>query len=220
MMQLAGIDLIPCLSGAVHVPAYDALLIADLHLEKGSSRAHLGVHLPPYDTRAGLAALERAIRHWSPKVVLLLGDSFHDGGGPGRMSPEDRAALDRLARTTELTWLSGNHDPDLPAHLPGSRAREVSLGPLTLRHEPTPGASAEIAGHLHPVAAINRRGRRVRTKCFVLSPRRLIMPAFGAFTGGLDLRHEAFRPLLPGHHFRVTMVGRSALHTLPGRAVL
>jgi len=220
MMQLAGIELLPCLSGAVYVPAHGALLVADLHLEKGSSRAHRGLHLPPYDTRAGLAALESAIRHWQPRQVLLLGDSFHDGGGPERMPTEDRATLDRLATAADFTWLSGNHDPALPAHLPGSRAREVALGALTLRHEPTPGASGEIAGHLHPVAVINRRGRRVRTRCFVLSAGRLIMPAFGAFTGGLDLRHDAFRPLLPGDHFRVTMIGRSTLHTLPGRAVL
>lgn len=220
MMQLAGVELLPCLSGAVYVPAYEALLVADLHLEKGSSRAHRGVHLPPYDTRAGLAALDRAISHWQPTQVLLLGDSFHDAGGPERMPPEDRATLDRLAKAADLTWLSGNHDPDLPAHLPGSRVNEVALGTITLRHEPSPDASAEIAGHLHPVAVISRRGRRVRAKCFVLSPRRLIMPAFGAFTGGLDVRHDAFRPLLPGDHFRVTMIGRSALHTLPGRAVL
>ena len=220
MMQLAGIDLMPCLSGAVYVPAYDTLLLADLHLEKGSSRAHLGVHLPPYDTRAGLAALNAAISHWRPRRVMLLGDSFHDGGGPERMDLSDRNTLDRIAARTGLTWLSGNHDPELPAHLPGHHAHELALGPLNLRHEPTVRADGEIAGHLHPVAAINRRGRRVRTRCFVLSPRRLILPAFGAYTGGLDLRHEVFRPLLPDNHFRCVMVGQAALHVLPGRAVL
>jgi metallophosphoesterase superfamily enzyme len=111
---------------------------------KGSSRAHLGVHLPPYDTRAGLAALDHAIRHWRPKQVLLLGDSFHDGGGPERMPPQDRATLDRLATAADFTWLSGNHDPALPAHLPGSRVSEVvHWARITLRHEPAPGASAE-----------------------------------------------------------------------------
>ncbi len=219
-MQLAGIDLHPCLSGAVYVPAYDTLLVADLHLEKGSARAHLGVHLPPYDTRAGLLALLAAIVRWTPARLMLLGDSFHDAGGPARMAAPDRHLLDQIAARCEITWLSGNHDPALPAHLPGMRAAAVALGPLSLCHEPTVGGSGEIAGHLHPVAAISRRGRRVRTKCFVLSPRRLILPAFGAYAGGLDLRHAAFRPLLPDNHFRAVMVGRTALHTLPGRAVL
>jgi DNA ligase-associated metallophosphoesterase len=219
-MQLAGIDLLPCLSGAVYLPAYDTLLVADLHLEKGSARAHLGVHLPPYDTRTGLLALLAAVERWTPAQVMLLGDSFHDTGGPSRMAPADRRLLDRIATRCAITWLSGNHDPELPAHLPGARAQMVALGPLNLCHEPTTGATAEIAGHLHPVATISRRGRRVRAKCFVLSPRRLILPAFGAYTGGLDLRHEVFRPLLPDNHFRAVMVGRTALHTLPGRAVL
>jgi DNA ligase-associated metallophosphoesterase len=220
MMQLCGVDLHPCLSGAAWLPAYGALLVADLHLEKGSSRAHRGVHLPPYDTRAGLAALEAAIARWRPERVILLGDSFHDDGGPGRMDAGDRAMLSAIGAQTELTWISGNHDPELPRDLPGHHARELALGPLTLRHEPTVKAAGEIAGHLHPAAAIVRRGRKVRAKCFVLSPNRLILPAFGAYTGGLDVRHEAFRPLLPGDAFRVVMVGRSSLHVLPGRAVL
>jgi metallophosphoesterase superfamily enzyme len=104
--------------------------------------------------------------------------------------------------------------------LPGSRSVEIALGEVTLRHEPGAGVVNEIAGHLHPVAAIRRRGRRVRTKCFVISPARIILPAFGAYTGGLDVRHEAFRPLLSGEAFRVIMVGKSALHALPGRVVL
>ncbi len=220
MMQLAGIHVHPCLSGAAWLPDYEALLVADLHLEKGSSRARFGVHLPPYDTRAGLAALAAAVNRWQPGRVILLGDSFHDDDGPERMDAGDRAALEAIAKKAELIWVSGNHDPDLPASLPGQHSRELALGPLTLRHEPTVKAVAEIAGHLHPAAAIVRRGRKVRTKCFVLAPNRLILPAFGAFTGGLDVRHEAFRPLLPGDAFRVVMVGRSSLHLLPGRAVL
>jgi len=220
MMQLSGIELHPCLSGAAYAPSYRALLVADLHLEKGSSRAHRGVHLPPYDTRAGLAALDAAISRWRPERVILLGDSFHDGGGPERMDASDRAMLDAIGARAELTWISGNHDPELPRDLPGHHARELALGPLMLRHEPDAKATAEIAGHLHPAAAIQRRGRRIRAKCFVLSASRLILPAFGAYTGGLDVRHAVFRPLLPGDAFRVVMVGRSSLHVLPGRAVL
>jgi len=219
-VRLGGLEFIPCLSGALYVPEYDTLLIADLHLEKGSSRAHLGQLLPPYDTRAGLLSLQAAIARWTPARVMLLGDSFHDAHGPDRMAQSDRALLEELVTETDFIWLSGNHDPDLPAHLPGSRSAEVALGDITLRHEPGAGAVNEIAGHLHPVAAIRRRGRRVRTKCFVISPARIILPAFGAYTGGLDVRHEAFRPLLAGEAFRVIMIGKTALHALPGRAVL
>lgn len=219
-MQLAETDLLPCLSGALYVPSHDALLIADLHLEKGSSRAHKGVLLPPYDTRAGLLALEAAIMRWQPKQVILLGDSFHDLAGPQRMGADDRALLEKVAGRADFIWLSGNHDPALPADLPGKQAAEMKLGGMTLRHEPVAGAHDEIAGHLHPVAAIRQRGRRLRTRCFVVSASRIILPAFGAYTGGLDIRHEAFRPLLPGNAFRAIMVGRDALHALPGRAVL
>ncbi|MEO9873709.1 MAG: ligase-associated DNA damage response endonuclease PdeM [Anderseniella sp.] len=219
-VRLGGLEFIPCLSGALYVPEYDTLLIADLHLEKGSSRAHLGQLLPPYDTRAGLLSLQAAIAWWTPARVMLLGDSFHDAHGPDRMAQADRALLEKLATETEFIWLSGNHDPSLPAHLPGTRSVEIALGDITLRHEPGAGAVNEIAGHLHPVAAIRRRGRRVRTKCFVISPARIILPAFGAYTGGLDVRHEAFRPLLAGEAFRVIMIGKTALHALPGRAVL
>lgn len=202
------------------MPEYDTLLIADLHLEKGSSRAHLGQLLPPYDTRAGLLALQAAMAKWMPATVMLLGDSFHDEAGPDRMTAADRMLLERLASTADFIWLSGNHDGCLPDALPGSRSVETALGGITLRHEPACGASNEVAGHLHPVAAIRRRGRRLRTKCFVVSPARIILPAFGAYTGGLDVRHEAFRPLLSGEAFRVIMVGKTALHALPGRAVL
>ncbi len=219
-VRLGDIEFLPCLSGALYVPDYDTLLIADLHLEKGSSRAHLGQLLPPYDTRAGLLALQAAIARWAPATVMLLGDSFHDSKGPDRMATADRALLEQLASRADFIWLSGNHDPALPAHLPGSMSVEIALGGVTLRHEPGTGAVNEIAGHLHPVAAIRRRGRRVRTKCFVISPARIILPAFGAYTGGLDVRHEVFRPLLAGEAFRVIMVGNSALHALPGRAVL
>jgi DNA ligase-associated metallophosphoesterase len=219
-MHLANTDFLPCLSGAAYAPQYDALLVADLHLEKGSSRAHKGELLPPYDTRAGLLALEAAIDKWTPKRVILLGDSFHDVAGPQRMAVGDRALLERIAGLAEIIWLSGNHDPALPADLPGSQAREMMLGGISLRHEPMPGAHDEIAGHLHPVAAVRRRGRSLRRKCFVVTPSRIILPAFGAYTGGLDVRHEAFRPLLPGDAFRAIMVGRNALHAMPAKAVL
>ncbi len=219
-MQIARTDLMPCLSGALYVPAYKALLVADLHLEKGSAGAHRGLLLPPYDTRMGLLALRAAMQKWLPDQVILLGDSFHDVAGPVRMDASDLALLEQLTGMARFTWLSGNHDPTLPEDIPGLHASEMMLGAITLRHEPKPGAHDEIAGHLHPVACLTQRGRRLRSRCFVVSASRVIMPAFGAYTGGLDVRHDAFRRLLPGDAFRTVMVGRNALHTLPGRAVL
>lgn len=220
MVHLADTEFHPCMSGALYAPHYKALLIADLHLEKGSSRAHAGVHLPPYDTRAGLLALKNAIDHWKPEQVFLLGDSFHDGGGPQRLSAPDLQLLHAIAESARLVWIAGNHDPDLPSSLPGDRAKSVALGPITLRHEPTVRANGEIAGHLHPVARLSRKGRSLRARCFVASPARIILPAFGAYTGGLNVRDEAFRPLLPADNFKVVMIGRSRLHTLPGKAVI
>jgi DNA ligase-associated metallophosphoesterase len=219
-LRLAGCRLLPCLSGALYVPDHEALLVADLHLEKGSSRARAGALLPPYDTRSGLMALERALDKWAPRAVLLLGDSFHDNGGPARMDAADRHHLERLARRADFTWLSGNHDSELPGCLPGRHVSESHLGGLVLRHEPQAGACNEVAGHLHPAASVVRRGRRVRAKCFVSSQYRVIMPAFGAFTGGLDVRHEVFRELLPGRSFEAVMIGSRSLHRVPGQAVL
>ena len=219
-MRFAGTDIQPCLSGALFLPEHAALLVADLHLEKGSSRAHRGELLPPYDTRASLMALAQAIEHWKPERVILLGDSFHDVAGFERMAQQDRSDLVDIATKAQFVWLSGNHDPELPRHLPGVPAHEMTLGDITLRHEPMAGQHLEIAGHLHPVSIIRQRGRRLRTKCFVVSASRIILPAFGAYTGGLNIRHEAFRPFLSGDAFNVIMVGRDALHTLPGRSIL
>ncbi len=219
-MQFAGVEIYPCLSGALYMPAHDVLLVADLHLEKGSSRAHKGILLPPYDTRTGLLMLEAAISKWTPKQVILLGDSFHDLAGPERMVAKDRTLLEKMAATTGFVWLSGNHDPILPLNIPGEHAAMLMLGKATLRHEPQPGAHHEIAGHLHPVAAVRQRGRRIRTKCFLISTSRIILPAFGAYTGGLDVSHPAFRPLFASDAFRAIMIGRSALHILPGCVVL
>jgi hypothetical protein len=218
-IRLCGIDICPDLSGAAFVPDYGALLVADLHFEKGSGLAARGVHLPPYDTASTLARLAGAIARHDPARVIALGDSFHDTGAGGRLAAGDRDGIAGLAEGRDWVWLSGNHDPELPAGLPGLVAATLSLGPLTLRHRPGGDEAGEIAGHLHPVASLTRRGRRLRHRCFVANGQRLVMPAFGAFTGGLDVASPAFAALFGRTGFRVWMLGRNRIHLFPARAV-
>lgn len=213
-IALKGLDFLPDLTGALYAPDYRVLLVADLHFEKGSSRAGRGVHLPPYDTRSTLLALRQAVLRYRPERLFSLGDSFHDRGGFGRLDPEDRAEIARIAGETEVVWLTGNHDPEHPPGIPGRVAAEAALGPLGLRHLPTPGARGEVAGHLHPVAAVVKRGRRLRRKCFAGDGDRLVLPAFGAYTGGLSVFDRAFAPLFRGE-FRAWLIGRQAIHAFP-----
>ncbi|MGE0212420.1 MAG: ligase-associated DNA damage response endonuclease PdeM [Parvibaculaceae bacterium] len=212
-IALAGLELVPDITGALYAPDYRALMVADLHFEKGSSRAGRGIHLPPYDTRTTLGALGDAVARWRPERLFSLGDSFHDRDGFGRLDAQDRVQIERLASLVEIVWLAGNHDPKLSDELPGTLAQEAALGPLTLRHLPG-GGGLEIAGHLHPIAAVVKRGRRLSRKCFAGDGERLVMPAFGAYTGGLNVLADAFRPLFPGP-FTAWMIGRAAIHAFP-----
>ena len=186
----------PCVlrcSGALWVANHRTLIAADLHLEKGSAFAARGQMLPPYDSRATLDRLEAEIVALSPAAVVLLGDSFHDAASVGRMAMDDRVRLDRLASGRDWIWLEGNHDIAALAGamggLVGEVAQTMALGSLRLIHEPRPGVQpGEIAGHLHPAARVAAHGRGVRRPCFVTDGRRAVLPAFGAFTGGLDVR--------------------------------
>jgi hypothetical protein len=219
-IRLAGIDIHTDLSGAAFVPDYGALLVADLHFEKGSSLASRGVHLPPYDTASTLTMLAGAIARYRPQRVIALGDSFHDTTAGDRLGEIERDGIARLADQCDWVWLSGNHDPVLPDGLPGHVAQTLNLGPLTLRHEPGGPEAGEIAGHLHPAAAVTSRGRRLRCRCFIANGERCVMPAFGAFTGGLDVGSAPFQALFGKAGFRVWMLGRSRIHLFPARAVM
>jgi DNA ligase-associated metallophosphoesterase len=214
-IALGGLDLIPDLSGALYLPEFRTLMAADLHLEKASSLARRGLHLPPYDTRATLAQLGEAISLFQPERLILLGDSFHDGKARERIAADDLAILRRLTDSLDVIWIAGNHDPEHPADLGGRAATSVSLGPVMLRHEPGGAGEFEIAGHLHPSAAISQRGRMLRTKCFVCDGRRLVMPALGSFTGGLSVTAAPFAALYPSGDFHVWMLGTKAVHRFP-----
>jgi DNA ligase-associated metallophosphoesterase len=173
------------------------LLVADLHFEKGSSFALRGMMLPPYDTRETLKALTRAVARFNPRAVIALGDSFHDIGGPGRLGEEERATLAGAQHGREWIWVTGNHDHSLPESIGGDVVDDMTLGPFTLRHEPQEDGGSEIAGHLHPVGKVVMRGRATRRRCFVTDGARCIMPALGAYAGGLNACDAAFGPLFP-----------------------
>jgi len=191
--QLALLDL----SGGLYLPAHDALLVADLHFEKGSSFARRGMMLPPYDTRETLSALSDVVARFDPRVVVALGDSFHDIGGPDRLGDDERSALTRIQASRDWIWVTGNHDRILPESIGGQVVEEMTLGSLTLRHEPLAGEQAEIAGHLHPVGKVVMRGRATRRRCFLTDGARCIMPALGAYAGGLNACDVAFKPHFP-----------------------
>jgi DNA ligase-associated metallophosphoesterase len=167
--------------GALYWPDEKLLIVADLHLEKGSAFAKRGVLLPPYDTASTLGRLARLVEHYAPRVLIALGDSFHDDHGPLRMSDLDRIKLKGLQRGRDWVWIAGNHDPALPKDIGGRFADALAIGALTFRHEPTEQVrDGEIAGHLHPVARVAQRGRAVSRRCFAGDGRRLTVHMLGA----------------------------------------
>jgi uncharacterized protein len=214
--RFAGAELVADPSGALFWPEAGVLAVADLHLEKGSAAAARGRLLPPYDTRATLDALEAAVARLAPARVICLGDSFHDGGAGERMAGDDARRVRSLAGDLDWLWIAGNHDPDPPAGLGGRIAAETREGPLVFRHAAKRGAIGEVSGHLHPVASIPTGARRVRGRCFVHDGAKLILPAFGAFTGGLDVGDEAVRGLL-GPRFDIHLIARGAVYRFPGQ---
>ena len=206
-------------AGALYWPEQGLLAVADLHLEKGSSFAARGQLLPPYDTATTLARLARLIAHYAPRCVVALGDSFHDGGGPARLSDTDREHLRALQRGRDWLWLTGNHDPEPAADIGGAFQDTLTLAALTFRHRPG-GGTGEIAGHLHPVARIAHRGRAVSRRCFAADCERLVMPAFGAFTGGLNVRDAAFADLFGTLAFTAHMLGEDRLYAFAAKRCL
>lgn len=183
-------------SGALWCERARMLVVADLHLEKGSAFAARRMLLPPYDTAQTLAALAAVIRRFQPQTVVSLGDSFHDRRGPTRMAEADLACLSALQSGRDWIWIAGNHDPGLDGTVGGQFLPELTEGAIRFVHEPTAGGvTGEIAGHLHPSAVIAVRGGRVRRKVFVSCETRLVMPAFGSLTGGLDIGDPAIRSL-------------------------
>jgi len=219
-VEVNGETLVLDASGAAWWPAERTLVFADLHFEKGSAYARGGQLIPPYDTRTTIRRMEAVLARRAPKRVIALGDSFHDGHAGERLDEAERAALKALTRACDWLWVEGNHDPEPPAWLGGTIAREAAIGGLLFRHMPGAGPCAgEVAGHLHPATSIARRGLSLRRRCFVSDGMRLLLPAFGAYTGGLDVREAAVSSLFAGG-FAVYALGKERVYAVSGATFL
>ena len=219
-IRIAGHSFLPVAAGALYWESEDTLLVADLHLEKGAAFAARGMMLPPYDTRSTLQRLAACLDHFSPRRVVALGDSFHRSELAGRLSADDREELAALQQGRDWYWILGNHDPDLPESIGGFVCRSLMIGGITLCHQPSLSRAPEIAGHLHPVARIARRGEGIRRKCFATDGHRLVMPAFGAYAGGLNVLDEAFSSLFHWHLMQAWLTGRTSVYPLQASLLL
>jgi DNA ligase-associated metallophosphoesterase len=220
-ISVAGHTMRPLAAGALYWEDEDTLLVADLHLEKGAAFAALGMLLPPYDTRTTLERLAKVIGAVDPLRVVALGDSFHRSHLAERLAPDDLSLLLTLQQGREWYWICGNHDPHLPTSIGGTVCATLTIRGVTLRHEPSAAQPArEIAGHLHPVARIARRGSAIRRRCFATDGHRLVMPAFGAYAGGLNVLDEAFGPLFLRQRLEAWMMGRADVYPVLGSLLL
>ena len=199
-------------AGALHWPATGTLVVSDLHLEKGSSFARKGMLLPPWDTHATLDRLALLLRRYQPRIVVALGDSFHDRDGAARLPAGEIARLKAMTDAHRFIWVQGNHDPAPPAGITGDHVAEFAAARLVFRHAAIAGASGEISGHYHPKANIAARGGTISRRCFVADARRIMLPAFGAYTGGLDVRDPAITQLF-SRGARVFLLGKERLYS-------
>tara|TARA_R100001143_G_scaffold52368_3_gene47432 strand:- start:68665 stop:69375 length:711 start_codon:yes stop_codon:yes gene_type:complete len=217
---LNGAHLLALADGSLYWPDRNTLVVADLHLEKGSAFASRGQMLPPYDSRATLAALTTTLTRLRPDRVICLGDSFHDAQASDRLPPQDRAVLGKLVADADWIWIAGNHDPAPPADLGGRVHAHWVDGPLVFRHEAEHGSIAgEISGHFHPKASVQTRARRLSARCFIEDGKRLILPAYGSYTGGLSVWHPAISGLFP-KGFSVHLASGRSVVRVPGARLL
>jgi uncharacterized protein len=201
-------------AGALVWPETRTLIVADLHLEKGSAAARNGQLVPPWDSRATLERLALLLRRYQPRTVVALGDSFHDQDAPARLAPADAARLASLTAQADFIWVQGNHDPAPPVGVAGEAVPEWQLEGILFRHIAEAGASAEISGHFHPKARVVTRAGEVVRPCFVTDARKILLPSFGAYTGGLDVRAQAIAAHFP-RGGRVFLLGESRLFSFP-----
>ena len=213
-LRLGSVDIMADVSGALFEPQTRSVIVADCHFEKGSSFARFGHTLPPFDTRDNLIRLQAVIDRFKPLQLISLGDAFHDRAALSRVASEDLTAIKTLSEQCAVIWVAGNHDPEPYAALPGQSVASFKLGDVMLQHEPSHDHDFEIAGHLHPAAKVRGRGRALRRRCFISNEARCIMPAFGAYAGGLNILDEAFTPFFGTSGFRVHAIGRDRLYAI------
>jgi hypothetical protein len=217
-VSLCGKPLIADQSGALFWPSRSLLVVADLHLEKASAAAARGRMLPPYDTRATLLRLAEVIDRYDPDTVAALGDSLHDDDGIERIGEQDRRILSLMQEGRRWVWIAGNHDPGIDGRLGGEVADALEVEGVRLAHVPRPGRiTHEIAGHLHPAAKVSFHGYTIRRPCFVANGRRLVLPAFGTFTGGLNVLDPAFEPVFGDGGVVVWLLGHEGLYPVAPR---
>lgn len=214
-VELGDLALVLDCAGIAFVQDESTLLVADLHFEKASSLARRGIYLPPYDTAATLETLSATVARYQPRRIICLGDSFHDVSGHERLSADAYDGISALATGRDWVWISGNHDPETKSTLPGSTCDELKLRGVALRHEPQfIEGMFEIAGHLHPCARIEQRGRALRRRCFAVNKNHMVLPAIGALTGSLNVLDKAFKASMSLAGARAVMLGQTAVYAI------
>lgn len=214
-VELGGLALVLDCSGTAYALDEATLLVADLHFEKASSLAPRGIYLPPYDTAATLEMLSATVARYQPRRIVCLGDSFHDVSGHERLSEVAYDGISALATGRDWVWITGNHDPETKITLPGSTCDELKLRGVALRHQPQfMEGMFEIAGHLHPCARIEQRGRSLRRRCFAVNKNHMILPAIGALTGSLNVLDKSFKDSMSVAGARAVMLGQTGVYAI------
>ncbi len=217
-LTLGGVPVTLDCSGALWLEQARTLVFSDLHFEKGSSYGARGLFLPPFDTRQTLKNMASVIAQFQPQRIISLGDAFHDGEAEGRMAQEDAAQLEELTTAHEWVWILGNHDPEPPARFGGQAVDRVEIGGLGFSHAPEAEGAWQVVGHMHPAAKVAKTGRTVRRRCFVTDGTRIILPSFGAYTGGLNVLDDAYRPFFAIKP-DVWMLGKTRVYQVPRAAL-
>ena len=209
-------------SGIVFHEKTETLIVSDLHLEKGSSYADSGQLLPPYDSLKTLKYLCHMSFILQPKVVVALGDSFHDANGPARLGIEEHQMINQVRVQAEWIWIIGNHDSELPPNWPDHVMQEYYIGNVVLRHEAAElkDGDVEITGHFHPKALAKVRGKNISKRCFAFDSTRMIMPAFGSYTGGLNVLEAPVREVFQERPFNTLMMGSKGLFSYPSQSLV
>ncbi|MGH6986140.1 MAG: ligase-associated DNA damage response endonuclease PdeM [Caulobacteraceae bacterium] len=218
-LRLAGEEVVCRRSGALWIEAARMLVVADLHLEKGSAYAARGQMLPPFDTVDALGRLEAEVADAAPSTIVFLGDSFHDVAALARLEASATKRVRAISAAARLIWIEGNHDRAVLGALPGEALAELRVGSLLLVHEPAGFRGlGEVAGHLHPCAKVRSAAGALRRRCFVTDGRRIVLPAFGAYAGGLNVLDRAFRTLFQDRPL-AAVIGEKGLHLMPSRSL-